>query len=413
MFELKKTNLLIYVIPVSLVTLLSVPKMYYLAPAFFLVLGFFSLFARRIRIANNKIVIAFVIANLVLVVVNCGIFEYHGELFLHYGSLLPFLLAPFVLIGLLSVPIRESCIVSGCVMCAVGAAAISSFEVMGNGGGRAVGTLGNPISFGGLSLMIATMCGIAVHMKTRISHSRFFCVVGCVSGFLACVLAGSKGSWLAIPVALLSFLVSMRYFSNSVAHRRSLFSLFIGLAIAVMLSILAHPRFSETVFFWDHWPSYNVLKESLRNLNDGSVVPRFFIYQHAVDNFQFQNVAIGISRSEIAQLQKRDFGALFPGGYPTPAVHLHSDYLEILLHRGIVGLGTFAILLSVCLKIFFAGLKSQSSFARWAGLTGIALMLELSIFSLTATWMFNGARMAATTFLMLILLAVCIKANES
>ncbi len=390
--------------------MLILPKGHYFLAVLFACIGVLIFLQGKARYFSDPNFQKFLLCSVILVLVHGLIMLHHGERFLRFGYLLPFALAPIVLVGMLSSPLSPALFVLGCSLAALFTGIHTLVEVI-NGGLRAAGSIHNPISFGGSALVLATVSGMACGVNNLCRYYRIFFHVACLFGLIGCIGSGSKGPWLALPIASLFILFFI--VKNLESKRRKIVSLtfFISIFVISALVVNLHPRFTSarnaltTIFIVKD--NAGIHKSDIPK--EGSVIPRVAIWENAISRLTPESLALGKSQAEVASSQVSQYGSHFPGGYPTPAKHHHNDFLEVLSSLGVIGLSALVLYVGVCCKLFVNCSKLSVEWTRWSGLTGLAVIAEVAVFGLSTAWLVNGERMAITSVIILTLMTFCLR----
>lgn len=133
----------------------------------------------------------------------------------YYEALIPFLLAPLMLHGVLKARLQPAVLWLGAATAALLAGVFASYQSLVLLKGRATGAMNHPIIFGDLSVVLACVAlfGVLYYEPARRSvWMRAYLLLGAVMGVWSSLLSGTKGGWLSIVMVL--FVFAWRVTSN-------------------------------------------------------------------------------------------------------------------------------------------------------------------------------------------------------
>lgn len=334
----------------------------------------------------------------------CGVFA--GYFLLHaldnglqhavlreYDAPARFLFAVPVLLVLCAWPARAAAFWGGAAAGAIGA---GIFAAAHHTAVRelTLGGLTNPIQFGNISIVLGmlSLAGIGWALRQpRRGLWTALLALGAVGGIAGTILSSSRGSWLALP-----FCLAIVVIHSSLTHGRRV--LFAGLAASLVLlgGLYAQPD-SEV-----RQRSDLAEKEVQAYLNKRdagsaatSVGQRLEMWRAGLTMVP-GHLLLGVGKQGYMARKQ----ALIDAGQANPAIaqhtHLHNDYLDALVKRGIPGLlATLAVLL-VPLWLFSRHLNAAPA-ARPYALGGVLVCASYLVFGLTQAFFThnNGVMMYA------------------
>ncbi len=394
--------------------MLTAPSGYYVSLGLVLALGGYQILLGP-SVAKQKEFSAIVFIALLVVGVHLSISLYHQD-FHKLGYLLSFLLLPVAVAAFRRVDFIPSCFYLGCALGSIGAA-IVSIQQYGGLASRASGFILNPISFGNVALMLATVSGIALGINSFSLKQRAVHLMGFICGLTACALSGSKGPWLAIPVVIAGVVIFLRNNLKSVLVKRAVVGMVILTFVSTLVFLAVNPTVQQVPSVLSSILSEDAERPESQALKgvprEGSLSPRYAMWKHFFSTLEPQQIIIGRSRTDLWQAQIDFFGPSFSGGYRTPAAHLHNDFLELFAHTGIIGVAIIAYFVWHLITLFFTSLLSANEVRRAIGAVGIIFLLEVLVFGLTNATLHSGPRMACILVLISAVVGLCLRQADS
>ncbi len=126
----------------------------------------------------------------------------------YYEAYIPFLLAPFMMHGVLTARLQAGVLWLGAATAALLAGALASYQSLVLDVGRAKGAMNHPIIFGDLSVVLASIAlfGVLYSQQAKSSlYLRAYLLLGALMGVWASLLSGTKGGWLSIVMVMFVF----------------------------------------------------------------------------------------------------------------------------------------------------------------------------------------------------------------
>ena len=130
---------------------------------------------------------------------------YHSEPAKDFGNILPFILAPFILLAIIQEEPDPAYFWYGCASGALLAFLIAVVQVYFLNVGRAYG-FRNPITFGDTAILLGTGALVGLffcQLKFKSNITRIYLIIGGIAGLLTSLLSGSKGGWLSLVMVIL------------------------------------------------------------------------------------------------------------------------------------------------------------------------------------------------------------------
>jgi O-antigen ligase len=320
----------------------------------------------------------------------------HGAPASEYDPPLRFVLAIPALLLLLAYPPKPSALWGGIAIGAIGAGLYSVWILVMHGEPRPSGTT-NPIQYGNISFLLSIFCpaGLAwAQTQRRQAAWTALLVLGAAFGLLASLLTGSRGSWLALPICIVIVLL------NHVGSqgKRNLYLGLCGL-VALVVVMVAMPNSSMRA------RSELAVEETEAYVNQGnantSVGQRLEMWRSGIAMVP-GHLVLGWGKQ--GYLDNKH--ALIAAGKIAPAIgdhtHLHNEYLDALVKRGIPGLLVLLALYITLLRLFMRHLKDSSHAARPYAVCGVMLMTCYILFGLTQAFLTHNNGVMTLVFFTII-----------
>lgn len=340
-----------------------------------------------------------------LVAVLAGYFGLHVLLNLihhapgrQYDAPARFLLAIPALLLLRAWPPHPAALWHGASVGAIGAGLLSLWQWLALALDRPGGST-NPIQYGNISALLAVLaaCGLARAIQLR--HSlpwKLLAAAGVLLGLLACLLSGSRGSWLALPCcALLAAWLLLRAGQGRLLLKLAAAGLVAIVALALLPNSPLTARARQAMTEADHYT---------RSANaDSSVGARLEMLRVGL-HLAPQHLLLGWGKEGMMQAKQQ----MVREGLASPSVeehtHLHNEYLDAVVKHGLPGLLAVLALYLLPLRLFARRLcQAGSREARLAAAGGMMLMLSYLAFGLTQAFLTHNNGVMMLAFLMVIL----------
>ncbi len=309
---------------------------------------------------------------------------------------LPFVLTLFGLLALRKIKPSADWFWRGLAVGAIGAASIASYQALSLGI-RAEG-FSHAIQFGNLALLLGFLCMLRAMLTLEKTKTNALLWLGFLSGFAASVWSQTRGGWLAIALIFIWILINATQHYSS--RKRAIL-------IMVILSVLSIPslqpggivqsRVSSAISdFHDYIETGN---------QNGSVGIRFAMWRVSGQQI-FETPWVGVSDRGWVDLRTQaiEDGRLdkFASGFD----HVHNEFLDVTLKRGLVGLALYMALYLIPLLLFFKPhLKHPDVEVRSCAMAGMVIPMMFMDFALTQGFLsHNSGRM------MLVSLWMCVAA---
>ena len=234
----------------------------------------------------------------------------------------------------------------------------------------------NAIPFGNLSLVLGVL---SLVWALRLSQMPLLFGVAALAGLVTSLLSGTRGGWVTLPVVALVLLLCQGEEIRRLWSARPLRTRLLAVAGVVLVAAFA---------VWQALPRAVALVEDLRGyLHQGvtrtSVGLRLDMW-HAAWTLFLQKPLLGWGEGAMMPELRRLIAA---GELNEQARYfgfqLHSDVLDTLARRGVLGLITLLLMYAVPLAGFVRRLKCADVEGRFFALAGTLVVLMFAGFGLT------------------------------
>lgn len=326
--------------------------------------------------------------------INSGINLYHHADLREYDELLRFLLVLPALVLLMAYPPKATYLWSGIAVGAIGAGAFAGWQKIVEHLDRAHGTT-NAIQFGNISFLLAILSLTGMTWAIAEKKSRAWIgllLLGALTGLLGWVFSGSRGSGISLPVCLLLFyLLSQKAMSS-----RQLLAA--ASAVILALAILSMSPFSAVMN-----RSLEVVTETEEYLDKSntntSIGARIELFRAGVEMLpQHLWLGWGLAGMMAHKQALIDEGKI--SAFTREHTHLHNEYLDSTVKRGIPGLVVLLLLYFYPLYFFSRELRKTNKTARPYALAGTMLLICYIGFDLTQAFLTHNIGVIFLLFLM-------------
>lgn len=248
------------------------------------------------------------------------------------------------------------------------------FELKNYYPGRASGTH-NPIYFGNTALLLGFI-SLAMINTCKTNFYKAIVLLGFIMGLTACMLSGSRGSWLAIP--FLSLLIIMQHwhaFSSKAKFR--LIAAFI--CIPLLLYSIPQTGVTQRIETTDQ----QLFQYDAGLIHNNSVGLRLEMWRIAFDIFKAKPL-MGAGTGSYPSQKKQ---LIASGTYHQAVISFkdpHNEYLNVMATRGIIGLLILLAILLYPIYLLNRYRNAKSSEIRALAYVGLHLAIGYIFTSLTA-----------------------------
>jgi O-antigen ligase len=307
---------------------------------------------------------------------------------------LPFGLMVFGLWELRHHKISAAWFWSGLALGAIGAAAIAGYQVI-KMGMRAEGFT-QSIQFGNIALLFGVLCMVRAIAMLHFSWLNLLLWLGFACGVVASVFSQTRGGWLAI--ALIFWWVLFHALKPLPWFKRIL-------ALALLIGFMAVPLWQldlhKLVVARVTTATIETKAYLEANQKNSSVGSRLAIWHFAL---QKVGDAPWLGLGQQGWIETRDQGIVKGELDPfmTSFGHVHNEFLDVLLKRGVVGLALLIMLfLGPMLWFFKPYLRAEDMEVKSLAMVGMVIPMMYMDFGLTQLFLgHNSGRMVLVSLWM-------------
>ncbi|MBU0994516.1 MAG: O-antigen ligase family protein [Proteobacteria bacterium] len=292
----------------------------------------------------------------------------------------------------ISTPFLYGIIVSGPTMMV-----ISVLQVFGSNLNRALGGY-NELVFGSVAMIFTMIVTAAIFTKHSSKTLKILLGVSGFSTIYACVLSGTRGALIALPLVMVFQIAMLR----ASFQKKSLYLL--GMILFISLSC-AGSYFSHGMIRNRSFQAFQDLSQFIDQSNkDTSVAWRLLMWEDAIKIWKkhpFIGTGLGDFRNDVEEMMEKNESDLSKSWK-----HAHNFYLEYLATTGIVGfLATTLILLVWPFYLFHRKWKLYAGTnTDFASLAGMSTILTFSLIGVTWYWPARSPMVITYVFCLLIFL---------
>lgn len=278
--------------------------------------------------------------------------------------------------------VHRNALFYGACAAAFAAFGIAVFEAIYLGNERVfgLGNRWNAVPFGNFSLLFAffCLCGAFVSPESRQQKLRHLLgIAGFACGFLASVLSGSRGGWLAIP-----FLIVLCFFLNDRLSKRSRSIAVIAVAVAIIAVFAGSERIRERIDLAAVQVSAYLSNPDNVRAQNTSTGLRLSMWHWGIEKFK-EHPYTGIGLSAYKEQRKE---AVLEGDVPEAFdgfANLHNEFITALALGGVPAAGALIVFWIVAWRFFSARLKTADDDQHYFALCGLVTVLGTGLFSMT------------------------------
>lgn len=336
---------------------------------------------------------------LVYFAVNGALLAYHHAPLREYDAPLRFLLAIPALLLLLAYPPRPAALWAGLAAGAIGAGLYAGWQHFLTDATRASGTT-NPIQYGNISLLLGVLClaGIGwAQLQSNKMRWTALLIAGSLFGSLGSFFTGSRGSWIGLPFCLGVLAVNQ---GGSHGKRYLQAGMLSSIALIALLYMLPNSSIKERIEL-AVTETQDFIKTGNPNSSTGARLEMWRTGLAMVPERPW----LGWGKQGYMEHKM----ALIKQGTIAPIIgdhtHLHNEYVDALVKRGVAGLLALLVLYLGALLLFARQLKDADRAVHPYALGGVLLYLSYLLFGLTQAFMTHNNGVMMLGFLTVILWA--------
>jgi len=321
----------------------------------------------------------------------------HAAPISEYDAPLRFVLAIPALFLLRVFPPMPRFFWSGVALGAICSGLYAAWQIFSKGYLRAEGHT-NPIQFGNISMVLGILCLAGLGWAASQRRSVFWYVLmvcGICMGLLGSLLSGSRGSW----ISLLAVLPVAYCCHGRLLNRRHL-----AVCVAAVLLLFG---------------VLQALPESPMETRIKLAVIEAQDYSHSGSSTTSVGARLEMWRAGLLLIEKRPWLGWGKTGYvqeqanlvqagkinliPGQHNHLHNEYLDAQVKRGLPGLAALLALYLVPLVLFARRVRDDSRAARPYAVAGVLLIVAYMAFGLTQSFLTHNTGVMMLVFMLVIL----------
>lgn len=245
-----------------------------------------------------------------------------------------------------------------------------------------VGGFTNPIQFGNLSFLLGILCLAGLFWARAQTRPRLWTALlltGAALGMLASLLSGSRGSWLSLFFCLPPLYC---YYAAVLTRRRLIIGAVVAVLVGIALFVMPHSPIRQRIeLVATETSGYVDARES-----DTSVGARLEMWRTGIILIE-ERPLLGWGKKGYMDRAK----ALIADGVIGPVVadhsHLHNEYIDAWVKRGIPGLLSTLLLYGLPLMLFLQRYRHSSEAERPYILGGVLTVVSYIVFGLTQAFL--------------------------
>jgi O-antigen ligase len=377
----KITNICLFLTPALV---FSFPGSYWLGALMFAAIGLSIVVQQRIGFSKAIALVRDVPAIwgfLVYVLVHVFLVTYHGDPIKDFGSVIPFLLSPLILIALLRNEPSSRHFWLGCAAGALVAFLIAVTQIYVFDAGRAFG-FRNPILFGDTAIVLGTGALVGLFFCRSLFDSfneRIFLFICGFAGLFTSLLSGTKGGWLSL-IMIIVLLANAVTRSMHILKRVSLIAGCFLVLVAVVSFVPKLPVVDRLI------SAYHGTVEWIKtgNVTEGSASIRLESFKAGLMvGVQSPIVGLGKQGEQVAFREAVDAGLIRKEMIEVNVVD--NDFISAFSQHGLVGVfGIIAVHLGVFWTFWRYRTDSDEAIKAITSM-GVLLVLFYMEFGLTVS----------------------------
>lgn len=368
--------------------------------ALLLVLGSPLLLRKRIKLDLNKEDVA-LIAVLASYFLVCAVGSWvHGGPINEYDSPIRFILAIPALLLLLAYPPKPSFFWGGLAVGAILAGLLTGWQNLFAGDMRAGGYT-NPIQYGNISLLLGILClgGLGwAFSQRRAGLWTGLLSAGAVMGMLGSLFTGSRGSWICLPFSLF---ILYKCHGGKFPKRYIVGSLVAIIVCSSIIYVTPRTEVKARISL-----ATSEARDYFKNGNpDSSVGARFEMWRIGMMIFP-EHPFLGWGQAGMMERKAKLIKEGAANAVIADHTHLHNEYIDALVKRGIPGLISVLALYLVPFVLFSRRVTHQNSNVRPYAIAGLLLSVCYISFDLTQAFLTHNNGVMIFNFMLIILWAL-------
>jgi O-antigen ligase len=296
-----------------------------------------------------------------------------------YDMPLRFLLVIPALLLLLAFPPSPFAVWSGTAIGSIGAGVYAAWQYLALSYERAEGTT-NPIQYGNISLVLGMLCLAGIGWATQQRRSAFWItllIIGALCGMLGSVFTGSRGSWIALP-----FCLAVLYWGSTLKKGYGIVGLIVLAAVLIALYLIPRTAVKERIT--------RAISETSTYLDkhqtDTSIGARLEMWRTGVLLVK-ERPSLGWGKEGYMNRVNELIAEGKVDAVTRQHSHLHSEYLDAWVKRGVPGLAVTLIAYLIPLILFARQFKTGNITTQPSALAGLVLVSAYIVFGFTQAFL--------------------------
>ncbi len=232
----------------------------------------------------------------------------------------------------------------------------------------------NAVPFGGISIVLGLMCLSGVLLSSISKPFRFLLLIGFLMGLAGSIFSGTRGGWIAIPVAVLMIIAMNPMQWGKKKKLASIAILFLGLGSAYYLPDV-QMRVDTALHQFNAYFSEGVVGTSVGLRLEAWRASVLAISENlffGVGEGNFRNtmkILVGEGRANELVVEK--------------IAHVHNEFIAATLHRGLIGFVSLILIFIVPLYAFMKLINKGRGLNPFFPMSGVILVTGYMVFALT------------------------------
>ena len=265
----------------------------------------------------------------------------------------------------------------------------------------------NTIQFGNISMLMGLLClaGLSwAYLQPRRVFWLIFLFAGFVMGVFGSVLSGSRGGWIALPIA---FIVLYRCYSDYLGWRHTLYILLGLLLLALLVYSIPQTGVSHRAQL-----AAAEVQDYLETGNARSSVGARLEMWYAASRMIAEKPLLGWGSEGYMAAQARMAEEGVIDRFILRFTHPHNEYLNVASKRGLLGLAALLLLYLIPLRLFYKGFRISCLQCRSYAVAGAILSVTYIDFGLTQAFLSHNSGIMVYCFMLVVLWSMFVTSHQ-